>query len=164
MRAPLTILALALSFQPSVSDDAADRAASGQPLREWRTSQRIREWRELHFLTGFNSPHAWVRDHENCPHTPPGAEFLPGCAHGYRYSATPSTSAAALCASLAAHNVRRVTMLGDSLMRNFYSAVVALLRDSPPVVELKDYSASGSLHPRTSMLRCHTLNPLKSGL
>ncbi|KAJ1474506.1 hypothetical protein T484DRAFT_1832186 [Baffinella frigidus] len=131
-RAPLTVLALAMTFQPSVSDDAADRAASGEPLREWRTSQRIREWREIHFLAGFSSPHAWVRDPENCSHPPPGAAYLPGCAHGYRYSATPPTSAAALCASLAAHNIQRVTMLGDSLMRNFFSAVVTLLRDPPP--------------------------------
>ena len=126
----LTVLVLLLSLPPVGGKE--DGAAAGERIRAWRAALRIAEWRELHSLAGFRSPHEWVRDPEKCTHSSsfgPGVEYIPGCAHGYRYSAAGVTSAPALCAELAAHGVRKVTMVGDSFMRHLYVAFVTLLRE-----------------------------------
>ncbi|KAJ1481696.1 hypothetical protein T484DRAFT_1806434 [Baffinella frigidus] len=127
--APLAVLALLLSLTPVGGEE--DGAAAGERIRAWRAALRVAEWRDLHYLAGFRSPHEWLRDPENCTHSSsfgPGVEYIPGCAHGYRYSAVEVTSAPALCAELAAHGVRKVTMVGDSFMRHLYVAFVTLLR------------------------------------
>ena len=121
MLAPLTVCALVLCLAP-----AGGQKYEPPSIFSWRAALRIAEWRELHYLAEFPSPHEWVPDPENCTHPwsfGPGVAYIPGCVHGRKYSAVEVLSSAeVLCAELEAHGVRSVTMLGDSLMRHLYVA------------------------------------------
>jgi len=90
--APLTVLALVLSLPPAGGEE--DKPSS---IFFWRAALRVAEWRELHYVSGFRSPHAWVRDPETCTHSStfgPGVAYIPGCVHGRRYSAVEVSSSA----------------------------------------------------------------------
>ena len=98
----------------------------GGDIGEFRAARRVEEWREIHALAGFSTPHGWVRDKAACNHSLPfgqGAAYVAGCANGHRYSALPppeEVTAGTLCVQLAAHGVRNISLLGDSFMRHLH--------------------------------------------
>jgi len=108
-----------------------EMTSNASSIQGWRRARLLEHFREINALSVSPSP-AWAHDSGKCPSAAlfgEDAAYFPGCAKGYWYTAVVPRSSAQMCLELTERRVRKITFMGDSLVRHLFVALATYLKD-----------------------------------